>query len=383
MAYPNDGILPGFEWVPNAWNGGNSYATDGPARIMCHMTVGTSISASYIAGHRFPPQLWVNPYNGRRYQTIPLTRAGLALYQPQWGSADAWTNRHGYTIQIEIVGIPVVNQQTYTEEQNKWIGENAIRPVIDWFRAMGIPFDTGLIRQVENSSGSASSSWHGRMSERESVETGGTVQHIVEWENDHWDCSVERLDRWVAYALGATPGTPPPVTPPPPTTGVPTGDDVAYMQQWLNDRGFNCGPVDGDYGPLTTAGVANFQASLNSWGYNTGVVDGDWGPNTTAGANAWHNAGEPRGAAPGTPPPPPPPPSGAPPWPGVYLQNYTEGGGTAQWQQQMANRGWSIDVDDMFGPQSESVCIQFQQNKGLDADGIVGPITWDAAWTAP
>jgi hypothetical protein len=89
-----------------------------------------------------------------------------------------------------------------------------------------------------------------------------------------------------------------------------------------------------------------------------------------------------------TPPPTPtptPPPSGgaAPPWPGTYLADYTAGGGTAQWQAQMAARGWSLDVDDEYGPASANVCRQFQAEKGLEVDGVVGPITWDAAWTAP
>lgn len=193
--------LPGFEWLGHNSRSGSDYATNGPARIVCHMTVGMGLSRSYVVNHSVPPQLWVNPYTGDRWQTLPMNKAGYALYQPQFGSADAWTNRHGYTIQIEIVGVPVVNQVTYTDAQNRWIGEQVIAPIIQWFRDNGIPFDTKLVRQVTNSSGSANENWHGRMSERESVETGGTVQHIVEWANDHWDCSVERLDLWVQYAL--------------------------------------------------------------------------------------------------------------------------------------------------------------------------------------
>ena len=53
------------------------------------------------------------------------------------------------------------------------------------------------------------------------------------------------------------------------------------------------------------------------------------------------------------------------------------------WQRQMANRGWSIGVDGCFGPQSESVCRQFQAEKGLSVDGLVGPNTWAVSWTAP
>lgn len=90
------------------------------------------------------------------------------------------------------------------------------------------------------------------------------------------------------------------------------------------------------------------------------------------------------GQIPSGPTPTPPPSSGAaPPWPGTYLRDFTSGGGTRQWQQQMKNRGWSIGVDDQYGPQSANVCTQFQREKGLGVDGVVGPQTWGAAWTAP
>lgn len=53
------------------------------------------------------------------------------------------------------------------------------------------------------------------------------------------------------------------------------------------------------------------------------------------------------------------------------------------WQQQMKNRGWSISVDQQFGPGSEDVCKKFQREKGLTADGLVGPQTWNVTWSAP
>lgn len=53
------------------------------------------------------------------------------------------------------------------------------------------------------------------------------------------------------------------------------------------------------------------------------------------------------------------------------------------WQQQMAARGWSIGADGLYGPQSEDVARSFQAEKGLAADGLVGPQTWAASWTEP
>lgn len=49
----------------------------------------------------------------------------------------------------------------------------------------------------------------------------------------------------------------------------------------------------------------------------------------------------------------------------------------------MADRGWRITVDGIYGPQTASVAHQFQVEKRLSADGLVGPQTWRAAWHLP
>ena len=80
--------------------------------------------------------------------------------------------------------------------------------------------------------------------------------------------------------------------------------------------------------------------------------------------------------------------SAGPAWPGRLL-SYTAGRSMLRgddvrtWQQRMRNRGWRIDVDGVYGPASAGVCRDFQREKGLSVDGIVGPNTWAAAWTAP
>jgi hypothetical protein len=53
------------------------------------------------------------------------------------------------------------------------------------------------------------------------------------------------------------------------------------------------------------------------------------------------------------------------------------------WQQKMQDRGWPIAVDQIYGPHSDQTCREFQQEKGLKVDGLVGPQTWSATWTAP
>jgi hypothetical protein len=89
--------------------------------------------------------------------------------------------------------------------------------------------------------------------------------------------------------------------------------------------------------------------------------------------------------APVPPPAPSAPSSAAPPWPGRYLSYppLMQGTDVTTWQRQMAARGWSIVADGQYGPASADTCSQFQAEKGLGVDGIVGPETWAATWTAP
>lgn len=73
----------------------------------------------------------------------------------------------------------------------------------------------------------------------------------------------------------------------------------------------------------------------------------------------------------------------SPPFEGTLLRDRTVGHGTETWQAQMGRRGWTITADDIYGPKSAATCEKFQREKGLAVDGIVGPITWAATWTAP
>ncbi|TMR07365.1 peptidoglycan-binding protein [Actinomadura soli] len=60
----------------------------------------------------------------------------------------------------------------------------------------------------------------------------------------------------------------------------------------------------------------------------------------------------------------------------------TSGPGVKQWQQQMKTRGWNISPDGKYGPISQRTCKNFQSENALKPDGIVGPVTWKAAWEA-
>jgi hypothetical protein len=75
-----------------------------------------------------------------------------------------------------------------------------------------------------------------------------------------------------------------------------------------------------------------------------------------------------------------------PAWPGRYLKltdPQMTGGDVHEYQQRLRDRGWSIAVDGDFGPATDRTVRQFQAEKGLGVDGIVGPATWAAAWTSP
>lgn len=83
---------------------------------------------------------------------------------------------------------------------------------------------------------------------------------------------------------------------------------------------------------------------------------------------------------------PPSPTANHPSWQGRYLaltSPYMEGDDVRTWQQQMKTRGWDIEVDGVFGEESEKVAIAFQKQKGLDPDGQIGTITWNAAFELP
>jgi hypothetical protein len=86
--------------------------------------------------------------------------------------------------------------------------------------------------------------------------------------------------------------------------------------------------------------------------------------------------------------PTPAPPTAYPKWPGRnlrYVKGKAQMHGTdvLTWQKRMKARGWRIDADGWYGPQSAAICLAFQREKHLTRDGIVGPKTWAAAWTAP
>lgn len=98
------------------------------------------------------------------------------------------------------------------------------------------------------------------------------------------------------------------------------------------------------------------------------------------------------------PNPPEPPDSDAPPFPfpaGDWMgiedpdpcnhSGYHEADrpGIRQYQQRLADRGWTITVDGLFGRQTREVTTAYQREKGLTVDGLAGERTWHSCWTDP
>ncbi|MGL5082039.1 MAG: DUF2272 domain-containing protein [Microcoleaceae cyanobacterium] len=146
--------------------------------------------------------------------------------------------------------------------------------------------------------------------------------------------------------------------------------NVELWQQQMKDLGFDI-DVDGLYGPESESVARQFQESKGL------DVDGVVGPDTWEASFGTDSV---------EPPSEPPVDSGdVPPYPG-YLLTYEPGetlsydANVELWQQQMKDLGFEIDVDGLYGPQSEAIARQFQESKGLDVDGVVGPDTWDASF---
>ncbi|HMR50346.1 MAG TPA: peptidoglycan-binding protein [Arachnia sp.] len=115
---------------------------------------------------------------------------------------------------------------------------------------------------------------------------------------------------------------------------------VEALQRILTWRGIRT-YVDGDFGSATERSVRQWQA--NQGLSVTGVVD-----DTTWGSLL------------------------------PKLEKGSSGDAVIAMQQVLWERGYPLEVDGDFGPQTDRVVREFQTARGLEVDGIVGPRTWAA-----
>lgn len=197
-----------------------------------------------------------------------------------------------------------------------------------------------------------------------------------EWtsrKTDPHSLNMDEFRKNVAAALKAGPKNTPAKPKPAPVTvkGVRVlgagdrGKDVLYAQQRLVYHGFNVGKSGPDsiFGNDTRDAVIAFQKAKKLG------VDGLIGPATLAALKKNKPA-----------PPKPVALPRVPKFPGTTRRG-SRGGAVSQVQARLKARGWKITVDGVFGSDTEAIIRQFQKEKGLKVDGIVGSTTWKALWT--
>jgi peptidoglycan hydrolase-like protein with peptidoglycan-binding domain len=174
-------------------------------------------------------------------------------------------------------------------------------------------------------------------------------------------------------------------------TAVPT----ATVQAALIKAGYDLGPTgaDGVYGPKTTAAIHQLEVDHHLT-VDVGIV----GPQVLSALGLVSQPAPkpaPASAKPAAPKAPAfPLPAGyyfgvkSGPVQSVsgYFAPYGGPSGSAalkEWQQQMKNRGNSVTVDGLFGPQMQTLVENFQKQCKVTVDQKIGPVTWALAWTAP
>lgn len=80
------------------------------------------------------------------------------------------------------------------------------------------------------------------------------------------------------------------------------------------------------------------------------------------------------------------PTAGPPPYPGQLLRRGMRGTSVRQLQERLSahltySGGQPIEIDGQFGPATENAVRWFQAARGLDRDGVVGPLTWTQLWS--
>jgi hypothetical protein len=320
------------------------------------------------------PHITIDPMGTRRrVQYIPWTWSAAAMKGGQGGFQ---TNR-GRAVQMEICG--------YTNETRTW-PDDALYQIADVIADCIIdgcpinPHNTPDMTQLKGTL--ATSNAPQRMSGEQFKQFDGIMAHVYAPFNDHYDTAWINSHRIRDLVIEILNGQGRPIPPPsggggyqPPVQdgmlqeGM-SGGIVKMLQELLFGMGYDVGELDGEFGPQTRAGVEALQRDKGL------VVDGIAGPATMAAiseAYSWARQ-------------PIPAPGPCPPWPGRYLlfcDPMMNGGDVRQWQQQMLARGWHLSADGWYGLESLSICKSYQAEKGLPVDGVVGPQTWMAAWTAP
>ncbi len=158
------------------------------------------------------------------------------------------------------------------------------------------------------------------------------------------------------------------------------GDSSEELKAWqkqMGTRGYDLVGT-GYFGPKTEAAVLDLQAKS---GLN---VVGFIGPSTWAAA--WSDGGTaPAAAAPAAFVPATDASCGvgnatAPTWPGkTFVQGDTDRD-LQCFQRQLGSRGYGLTGTGYYGDATKTAVVLLQQRSGINPSGILGPLTWNAAW---
>ncbi len=161
----------------------------------------------------------------------------------------------------------------------------------------------------------------------------------------------------------------------PPTAAAPAaqlrqgaqGPAVAQMQEALRGLGYNVGPIDGDFGPMTANALRAFQRDHGL------TVDATYGPQTRAAMDAARRPA-PAPAAPAPVPSAPAPAPSAAAVPQSSLRRGSHGEDVKLLQAALQSLGYSVGpIDGDFGPMTEAALKAFQRDRGIVVDGRYGP----------
>ena len=162
------------------------------------------------------------------------------------------------------------------------------------------------------------------------------------------------------------------------------GDSSEALKAWqkqMGTRGYDLVGT-GYFGPKTKAAVLDLQAKagLNVVGYI--------GPKTWAAA--WSSGGEAAAPAPAAPAPAAYVPATnescgvgqptAPAWPGKQFVQGDTDRDLQCFQRQLGSRGYGLTGTGYYGPATKTAVVALQERNGINPSGILGPLTWAAAW---
>ena len=152
-----------------------------------------------------------------------------------------------------------------------------------------------------------------------------------------------------------------------------SGEQVRCLQSTLNAQGYNSGPVDGRFGPVTYRAVFRYQQAKRLFvdgivGRQTGTALGIWGTAATGAGASGGTAASGGGAAPAT--------GSAGCAINTSLRRGSSGAQVRCLQSRLTALGYPVGpLDGAFGNMTHNGVVRYQRAKGLLADGIVGRIT--------